>query len=123
VVVSPRNTILVGDALEELRQLPDESVDTIVTSPPYFNLRDYHMAGQLGQEAHVDEWVAELRAVGAECWRVLAPHGSLWLNLGDSYSGGDRFGAPRKSLSRIARIPHLRRWEFPTLWAAGEGRA
>ena len=96
--MSPRNTILVGDALERLRQLPDECVDTIVTSPPYFNLRDYHVAGQLGQEAHVDEWVAGLRDVARECQRVLAPHGSLWLNLGDSYSAGDRFGAPRKSL-------------------------
>jgi site-specific DNA-methyltransferase (adenine-specific) len=105
--MSPRNTILVGDALERLRQLPDESVDTIVTSPPYFNLRDYHMAGQLGQEAHVDEWVEGLRAVARECQRVLALHGSLWLNLGDSYSAGDRFGAPRKSLllgpERVAR--------------------
>jgi DNA modification methylase len=107
VVVSPRNTILVGDALEQLRQLPDECVDTIVTSPPYFNLRDYHVAGQLGQEAHVEQWVAELRAVAAECRRVLAPYGSLWLNLGDSYSAGNRFGAPRKSLllgpERVAR--------------------
>jgi len=105
--VSPRNTILVGDALEQLRQLPDECVDAIVTSPPYFNLRDYHVAGQLGQEGHVDEWVAALRAVAAECRRVLAPYGSLWLNLGDSYSAGERFGAPRKSLllgpERVAR--------------------
>lgn len=105
--MSPRNTILVGDALERLRQLPDECVDTIVTSPPYFNLRDYHVAGQLGQEGHVDEWVAALAAVARECRRVLAPHGSLWLNLGDAYSAGERFGAPRKSLllgpERVAR--------------------
>jgi DNA modification methylase len=106
--MSPHNTILVGDALKQLRQLPDESVDTIVTSPPYFNLRDYHMAGQLGQEAHVDQWVAALRAVMRECRRVLAPYGSLWLNLGDAYSAGERFGAPRKSLllgpERVARV-------------------
>ena len=105
--MSPRNTILVGDALQRLGELPDASVDTIVTSPPYFNLRDYHVAGQLGQETHVDEWVAGLRAVAAECKRVLASYGSLWLNLGDSYSVGDRFGAPRKSLlmgpERVAR--------------------
>ena len=105
--MSSRNTILVGDALPQLRQLPDEYVDTIVTSPPYFNLRDYHVAGQLGHEGHVDEWVAALRAVARECQRVLAPHGSLWLNLGDAYSAGERFGAPRKSLllgpERVAR--------------------
>jgi site-specific DNA-methyltransferase (adenine-specific) len=96
--MSPRNTILVGDALKSLRHLQDASVDTIVTSPPYFNLRDYHMAAQLGQEAHVDDWVASLRAVALECRRVLAPYGSLWLNLGDAFSAGERFGAPRKSL-------------------------
>lgn len=105
--MSPRNTILVGDALERLRPLPDGCVDTIVTSPPYFNLRDYHAVGQLGQEAHIEQWVAGLRAVACECQRVLAPHGSFWLNLGDSYSAGDRYGAPRKSLllgpERVAR--------------------
>ena len=66
--------------------------------PPYFNLRDYHVAGQLGQEAHVDQWVEGLRAVAGECQRVLAPHGSFWLNLGDAYSTGDVFGGARKSL-------------------------
>lgn len=105
--MKPRRTILIGDALTRLRQLADESVDTIVTSPPYFNLRDYHVAGQLGQEGHVDEWVEGLRDVARECQRVLAPHGSLWLNLGDSYSTHEHFGAPRKSLllgpERVAR--------------------
>lgn len=105
--MSPRNLILIGDALARLRELADSSVDTIVTSPPYFNLRDYHVAGQLGQEAHVEEWVNGLRDVARECQRVLAPHGSFWLNLGDSYSTHERFGAPRKSLllgpERVAR--------------------
>lgn len=100
-------TILIGDALAQLRGLADDSVDTIVTSPPYFNLRDYHVAGQLGQEAHVDQWVEAMRDVARECQRVLAPHGSLWLNLGDAYSTHARFGAPRKSLllgpERVAR--------------------
>lgn len=105
--MSPPGTIVVGDAVERLRGLPDRSVDTIVTSPPYFQLRDYHVAGQLGQEAHVDQWVDGLRAVARECQRVLAPHGSFWLNLGDSYSTHERFGAARKSLlmgpERVAR--------------------
>jgi DNA modification methylase len=105
--VTPRRTILVGDALQQLQQLAADSVDTIVTSPPYFQLRDYHVAGQLGQEGHVEQWVSGLVAVARECQRVLAPHGSFWLNLGDAYSAGDRFGAPRKSLllgpERVAR--------------------
>src|SRR5690349_4580967 len=105
--MSPRNAVLVGDALERLRELPDGSIDCVITSPPYFGLRDYGVAGQLGQEAHVDEWVADLRAVCRQIHRVLAPHGSLWLNLGDAYSRHVRFGAAPKSLllgpERVAR--------------------
>ncbi len=105
--MKPRNRLLIGDAVERLRELASESVDTVVTSPPYFGLRDYGVAGQLGQEAHVDEWVDHVRAVCSELHRVLAAHGSLWLNLGDSYSTHPRFGAPAKSLlmgpERVAR--------------------
>lgn len=95
---APRNAILTGDALQQLKRLPDASVDMIITSPPYFNLRDYGVAGQIGQEAHVNGWVEALRAIAAECRRVLAPHGSFWLNVGDAYSAHPRYGAPRKSL-------------------------
>jgi len=105
--VSPRNAILIGDALERLRALPAESVDCVVTSPPYFGLRDYGVAGQLGQEAHVEAWAENVRVVCRELHRVLAPHGSLWLNLGDAYSTHPRFGAAAKSLllgpERVAR--------------------
>jgi DNA modification methylase len=80
----------------------------VITSPPYFGLRDYGVSGQLGQEGDVDEWVANLRAVCRELQRVLAPHGSLWLNLGDAYSRHERFGARPKSLllgpERLARV-------------------
>jgi DNA modification methylase len=93
-----RNAVLIGDALERLRGLADESIDCVITSPPYFGLRDYGVAGQLGREGHVDEWVTNLRAVCRQLHRVLAPHGSLWLNLGDSYSRHERFGAAPKSL-------------------------
>ena len=96
--MSPRNAVLIGDALTRLRELPGESIDCVITSPPYFGLRDYGVSGQLGQEAHVDEWVDNLRAVCGELFRVLAPHGSLWLNLGDAYSRHPNFGAPAKSL-------------------------
>jgi len=94
----PRNQILTGDALAQLRELPDTSVDSIVTSPPYFRLRDYGHPGQLGLEPHIDDWVSGLRAVLKECARVLVPSGTVWLNLGDSYSTHPREGAPRKSL-------------------------
>jgi len=94
----PRNTVLVGAAAEHLRRLPDASVDCVVTSPPYFRLRDYGVDGQIGLEAHVDGWAAELRGVLGEAARVLKPTGSLWLNLGDAYSRRPADGAAPKSL-------------------------
>jgi site-specific DNA-methyltransferase (adenine-specific) len=94
----PRNLLLVGDALEQLRALPSGTVDTCITSPPYYLLRDYGVSGQLGLEATVDDWVQQLRGVINEVGRVLKPTGSLWLNLGDSFSRSRRFGAPPKSL-------------------------
>lgn len=93
-----RNAILVGDALDRLRRLPDGSVDTVVTSPPYFRLRDYAATGQLGLEAHIDEWIDRLAAIANEIHRVLVPTGTFWLNLGDTYSTRPAEGAPRKSL-------------------------
>ncbi|MFF3643419.1 DNA-methyltransferase [Streptomyces sp. NPDC002564] len=79
-------TLLLGDALHVLRTLPDTSVDCIVTSPPYFGLRDYGTPGQYGLEATPAEYVATMRALFAEARRVLAEDGTLWLNLGDSYA-------------------------------------
>lgn len=106
--MSPRNAILIGDALARLRGLPEASVDCVITSPPYFGLRDYGVIGQLGQESSVDEWVENLRAVSAEIGRVLQPWGSFWLNLGDAYSRHSKYGAPPKSLllapERVARV-------------------
>ncbi|WP_430333464.1 DNA-methyltransferase [Rhodococcus sp. ACT016] len=93
-----RNQILTGDALAQLKTLLDASVDCVITSPPYFRLRDYGHDDQLGLEPHVDTWVAQLRAVLTECARVLVPTGTLWLNLGDTYSTHTREGAARKSL-------------------------
>jgi DNA modification methylase len=91
------NRILVGDARQQLRKLPDDCVDCVVTSPPYFRLRNYQHAGQIGLEEHVQLWVNELRGILATTKRVLVPTGSVWLNLGDTYSTGPE-GAPVKSL-------------------------
>jgi site-specific DNA-methyltransferase (cytosine-N4-specific) len=79
-------TLLLGDALEQLRTLPAASVDCIVTSPPYYGLRDYGTPGQYGLEATPAAYVDTLRALFAEARRVLADDGTLWLNLGDSYA-------------------------------------
>jgi len=79
--------ILVGDVLEHLRTLPDASVDCVVTSPPYWGLRDYGVAGQLGMEATLDDHLELMvNKVFAEIWRVLKPSGTCWVNYGDCYA-------------------------------------
>jgi len=90
--------ILIGDVRTRLADLPEASIDTVITSPPYFRLRNYGHDGQIGLEAHVDQWVDELRLVARGIRRVLKPTGSMWLNLGDTYSRHDREGAGPKSL-------------------------
>lgn len=94
----PRRTVLLGDARTRLKELPAASIDCCVTSPPYYALRDYFVPGQIGLEPSVDDWVKDLTAVMSEVGRVLKPAGSLWLNLGDSFSRHPKFGAPAKSL-------------------------
>lgn len=98
MTATPRNKVLIGDARAVLADLPVGSVDAVLTSPPYFRLRDYEVAGQLGQEETVTEWVAELRGICRQIARVLKPHGSLWLSVNDSFSSGSGRGGPRKSL-------------------------
>ena len=85
-------TVTTGDCLEVLRSLPDGSVDCCVTSPPYWGLRDYGVDGQLGLEPTPDAYVASMVGIFREVRRVLADHGTLWLNLGDSYTSGGRDG-------------------------------
>ncbi len=85
-------TILNGDCVERMRELPDECAQTCVTSPPYFGLRDYQVEGQIGLEKSPAEYVARLVEVFREVRRVLKPDGTLWLNLGDSYANDGKWG-------------------------------
>jgi site-specific DNA-methyltransferase (cytosine-N4-specific) len=80
-------TLWHGDALAVLQQLRPGSVDCVVTSPPYFGLRDYGVDGQLGAEDTPMQYVAALVGIFDEIRRVLADDGTLWLNLGDAYAG------------------------------------
>jgi site-specific DNA-methyltransferase (cytosine-N4-specific) len=75
-----------GDALDVAYEMSSGSVDCIVTSPPYYGLRDYGTEGQYGLEASPAEYVERMRVLFGELRRVLADDGTLWLNLGDSYS-------------------------------------
>lgn len=96
-------TIRIGDCREVLRSLPDQSVNCIVTSPPYFGLRDYGVEGQVGLEETPDAFVAELVSVFREARRVLKDDGTLWLNLGDSYAGGGTIGRNDTTPEALAR--------------------
>lgn len=78
-------TLLHGDSLEQARTLPGGSVDCIVTSPPYYGLRDYGSEGQYGLEESPAEYVETMRALFSELRRTLTDDGTLWLNIGDSY--------------------------------------
>ena len=78
---------VIGDCREVLKTLPDNSINCCVTSPPYYNLRDYNHPNQIGIEHTPDEYVNELVQVFREVRRVLRDDGTVWLNLGDSYNG------------------------------------
>lgn len=89
-----------GDVLAELGRMEADSVHCVVTSPPYWGLRDYEMEGQIGLEDTIEEYVEKLAQVFEEVRRVLRPDGTLWLNMGDSYAGswgnyGSRKGGQR----------------------------
>lgn len=85
-----RCELLVGDARQLLLQMPDGHFDCIVTSPPYWGLRDYGVLGQIGAEPTVDDYIADLVRLFREARRTLADDGTLWLNIGDSYTSGGR---------------------------------
>ena len=84
--------ILVGDCLARMQEIPDGTINTCITSPPYFGLRDYGVDGQIGLESTPEEFVAKLVEVFREVRRVLRDDGTLWLNLGDSYNAAGREG-------------------------------
>lgn len=85
--------IYLGDAREMLAQLDSDSVDCIVTSPPYYRLRDYGVSGQIGLESTPEEYIDRLVSVFNEARRVLKPDGTAWINIADSYSGSGKGGA------------------------------
>jgi DNA modification methylase len=102
--------IIEGDCIEGMRRLEGQSVNCVVTSPPYFGLRDYGHDGQIGLEASPDAFVAKLVEVFREVRRVLRDDGTVWLNLGDSYAnngtgGNGATGGRDKSTPQSAMPP------------------
>lgn len=112
------NKILCGDALEQLKAIPSESVDMCVTSPPYYALRDYGVDGQIGLEETPEAYIQKLVDVFHEVKRVLKADGTLWLNIADSYCGtGDKGnykdpkyadGRNGQSVSKTKKIPGIK---------------
>ncbi len=96
------SALIAGDAHGILRAMPDGIAQTVVTSPPYWSLRDYGIEGQLGLEASVHDFIEALAELFDDVRRVLADDGTLWLNIGDSYTSGNRgWRAPdRKNVAR-----------------------
>jgi len=91
------SAVLLGDALELLESIPDGTFQSTITSPPYWSLRDYGIEGQIGGESSIDEYIENLVALFEEVRRATRDDGTLWLNLGDSYtSGGRTWRAPDK---------------------------
>lgn len=88
--ISDQSLILVGDALQSLRQIPSNSVKCIITSPPYWGMRDYEMFNQIGAEPDFAVYLNNLVKVFREIKRVLKNDGTLWINIGDGYTSGNR---------------------------------
>ncbi|ACM18949.1 DNA cytosine N4-methyltransferase/DNA adenine N6-methyltransferase, putative [Geotalea daltonii FRC-32] len=82
--------IVTGDVRQRLSELPEKMFRCCVTSPPYWGLRDYGAEDQIGSEMTVEEYISDLTAVFREVRRVLADDGTFWLNIGDSYTSGNR---------------------------------
>lgn len=99
-----------GDCLDVLRRMPDGIVNTCVTSPPYFGLRDYGHPGQIGLEQTPDEFISKLVAVFREVRRVLRDDGTIWVNMGDSYAGSwvaQSRGGPPSEKSTLKGNGHI----------------
>ena len=106
------NTVYSMDCLALLAKLPDNSIDCVITSPPYWALRDYHAPGQIGREPTFHQYVAKLCDIFDEVRRVLKPEGTCWVVLGDTYGGtGDKGSCkdPKYPHGRTGQVKALNR--------------
>lgn len=101
--------LLLGDATEQLKTIDEGTVQTCITSPPYFGLRDYGVEGQIGLEETPEAFTQKLVEVFREVRRVLKDDGTLWLNLGDSYAGGGQGGHADGKVNKAVKYPHLKK--------------
>jgi len=100
------STVFQGDADVLLKQLPSDFFRCCITSPPYWGLRDYGIEGQIGAEEEPSDYICRLVAIFEQVRRVLTEDGTLWLNIGDSYTSGNRgYRAPDKKNPVRAMCP------------------
>lgn len=100
------SALIQGDARAVVQSLPDDVVQTVITSPPYWSLRDYGIRGQIGLNEALDEFIKDLVRIFDQVRRVLRSDGTLWLNIGDTYTSGNRtWRAPdRKNPARAMSV-------------------
>jgi len=103
--------IILGDALTELKKLPDARVDMCITSPPYWGLRDYGIEGQLGLEPTFQEYIDKLCTIFDEVKRVLKPEGTCWVNLGDTYGSGKGEEGDKKKIHSLEHKKKVKGYE------------
>lgn len=103
------NEIWQGDVLELAKRLSDNSIHCIVTSPPYWGLRDYGIAGQLGLEPTPEEYIEKMVLIFRELRRALREDGTLWLNLGDSYNGYPGNGGRPQTIDKLQNDKYVKR--------------
>lgn len=122
------NKIYQGDCIEILKGFPDGFINSCITSPPYWGLRDYGVAGQIGNEETPDEYVSKMVNLFREVKRVLKDDGTLWLNLGDSYAGScsqsndgrSGFGKPRERIVNRGKNRDTTKWSYSKCQANGD---
>ncbi len=118
------NKIIQGDSLEVLKTLPNESIDCVITSPPYWALRDYGVEGQLGLEPTFQKYITKLCDIFDEVKRVLKKEGTCWVNLGDTYMGNSSYsekGRQGFGKDKIGMI-NKKQWLYPKYKAAASSR-
>ena len=103
-------TILQGDVLEKIKEIPGKSIDVVISSPPYWGLRDYGVEGQLGLEPDFNDYLNTMQKIMDEIKHVLKDTGTCWINLGDTYSGsgkGAGYNGNSKEVWRFDKKPEL----------------
>src|SRR5215468_4332278 len=102
----PLNEIICGDAFQLIEQLPDASINLVITSPPYYQQRDY--GGGIGNETHVEEYIEKLVDLTRQCLRVLRPDGSIVFNLGDKYEDANLMLVPYRFAIEATKLSPIR---------------